>query len=172
MRNFVEDNGMNNDMRFKLALIVVVVLAFAMGSARTAYAAPPTDACTLLTRAQASAALGVPITNIMHVYGSKALCSWSHQNGLLLDKSVTAGIPAVSSEFPFEKKPAIYPGEAKTKASGIGDDAFYDARPAPQGTTLIVRKGNFAFSVRVYGIPAEQIRDKEKTLAQDILAKL
>jgi len=37
---------------------------------------------------------------------------------------------------------------------------------------LSIKKGSFAFKVRVYGFPPDQIKEKEKTLAQQVLAKL
>ncbi len=45
-----------------VATIFAAIFIFAMCSTQPAYAAPPTDACSLLTPAQVSAALGVPVS--------------------------------------------------------------------------------------------------------------
>ena len=37
---------------------------------------------------------------------------------------------------------------------------------------LVVKKGDTAFDLRVYGFPVDEIKAKEKTLAADILGKL
>jgi hypothetical protein len=42
----------------------------------------------------------------------------------------------------------------------------------PIRTALYVRKGGFVFRVQVDGLAAEEIKAKEKTLAEDVLAKL
>jgi hypothetical protein len=55
--------------------------------------------------------------------------------------------------------------------SGVGDDALYVTTPGI-GTGLIFKKGDSAFDVRVYGFGDDEIKTKEETLAQDILAKL
>jgi hypothetical protein len=59
----------------------------------------------------------------------------------------------------------------KTPVTGIGDDAVFVATSGI-GTGLYVKKGNFAFQIRVFGFPVEEIEAKEKILAENILAKL
>lgn len=70
-------------MKFKLSLMVVVFFAFTMGAARTAYAAPHKDACSLLTPVQVSAVLGVPAAG--RALGSN-VCIW-------LQTEVKPGVP-------------------------------------------------------------------------------
>ncbi len=58
-----------------------------------------------------------------------------------------------------------------TPVSGIGDDAYYLA--VGDNVGLIVKKGNAAFKVAVYGqLPLEKKQAMEKTLAQQIVANL
>lgn len=71
--------------------------------------------------------------------------------------------------FDHEKHPLQ--GIKEEQLSGLGDDAHYMTTPG-FGTGLSVKKGSFAFKVRVYGFPVEQVEQKEKMLAQEILAKL
>lgn len=55
--------------------------------------------------------------------------------------------------------------------NGIADDADY--LTAGSNVGLIVKKGNVAFKVAVYGkLPVENKRAMEKTLAQQIVSKL
>jgi len=58
-----------------------------------------------------------------------------------------------------------------TTVTGLGDDAYYLAVGPNVG--LIVKKGNVAFKVAVYGdIPLEEKQAMEKTLAQQVVSKL
>ncbi len=57
-----------------------------------------------------------------------------------------------------------------TPASGLGDDAVYVT--VGKLATLAVKKGSVYFFLRVYGLPLDQIKAKEKTFALDVLAKL
>jgi hypothetical protein len=71
--------------------------------------------------------------------------------------------------FSHEKTPLK--GIVETQAPGLGDDAHYMTTPG-LGTGLSVKKGNFAFKIRVYGFPDETLKQKERDLAQEVLAKL
>jgi hypothetical protein len=51
------------------------------------------------------------------------------------------------------------------------DDAFYITTPGI-GTALMIKKGSSVIQMRVYGFPVDQIKEKEKTLAQDAVPKL
>jgi hypothetical protein len=71
--------------------------------------------------------------------------------------------------FNHEKTPLQ--GITETQAPGLGDDAHYMTTPG-FGTGLSVKKGSFAFKIRVYGFPDDVLKQKEKALAQQVLAKL
>ena len=62
---------MNSKLRFAAAL--GVLFAFAACNTRAVYGSAPTDTCSLLTPAQVSAALGVPVVG--KSLGSK-VCMW------------------------------------------------------------------------------------------------
>ncbi len=144
------------------ALAVVVTLAMT----HVAFAATPTDACSLLTAAQVSAELGVQIGPGERVVpSSPKMCGFG---GAAAAKRVLVSI-ITAEMFAQEKHPLQ--GINEEQATGLGDDAHYMTTPG-FGTGLSVRKGGAAFKVRVYGFPIEQIKQKEKTLAQEILAKL
>lgn len=146
--------------------VAVAAFVFVVGVPRVSFAAPPTDACSLVTAAQVSAALGVPIgAGERIVPSSPKLCGFG---GAGAAKRVVTAI-ITPEMFDHEKHPLQ--GIKEEQLSGVGDDAHYMTTPG-FGTGLSVKKGSFAFKVRVYGFPLEQVEQKEKTLAQEILAKL
>lgn len=146
--------------------VAVAAFVFVVGVPRVLVAAPPTDACSLVTAAQVSAALGVPIgAGERIVPSSPKLCGFG---GAGAAKRVVTAI-ITPDMFDHEKHPLQ--GIKEEQLSGFGDDAHYMTTPG-FGTGLSVKKGSFAFKVRVYGFPVEQVEQKEKTLAQEILAKL
>ena len=149
-------------MKLKLTLMAAALIVF---SASAAYAAPPTDSCALVTPAQVSAVLGVTVGAGEHIIPSNTtLCGYG---GAGAQKRVVMAILKVTM-FAGEKTPLK--GIQEESASGIGDEAHFMTTPG-FGTGLSVRKGDFAFKVRVYGFPIEQVKAKERALALDALAK-
>lgn len=161
----------------RLAMFLVVSFIFALGSSPATYAAPPTDACSLLTPAQVSAVLGVPAAG--KGLGPKA-CIWVQtgvkpgsprgrvQLVILIMQGYTQG-------YAVAKMPNA-PTSA-THVSGLGDDAYYLRMTSGSPySELRVKKGSVAFGILVQRngtlFTPEQIKDKEKTLALDVLAKL
>jgi hypothetical protein len=158
--------------QLKFVLMIGALSVSAGGNARTTHAAPPTDACSLLTPAQVSSVLGSPVSGGGSLtQNTKTICGWPAPGGTVPPKRVMVNIAHVSV-FAGAKMGLAGDSEVITPLSGVGDEAFYDADKAGRGAALFVRKGDFAFSVRVYGFPPDQIKEKEKTLAQDALAKL
>lgn len=151
-------------MKLKLTLMAAALIAFSTGASQFSYAAPPTDACALVTPAQISAVLGVNTGAGEHIVPSNTtLCGYG---GAGAQKRVVMAILKVTM-FAGEKTPLK--GIQEESASGIGDEAHYMTTPG-FGTGLSVRKGDFVFKVRVYGFPIEQIKAKEKALALNTLA--
>ena len=162
-------------MRFRSWLIVASSLAFALGAARSAYAAPPADPCSLLSPARITAALGTAVGD-----GKSADprdCVWSQPGtglratNVLLEILGPMGNQTPVDRFNTVKAPLPIKGVTKTPASGIGDDAVY-VRTGALGTALYVKKGSFVFRLQVNGLAAEETKAKEKALAEDVLAKL
>lgn len=164
-------------MNLKVSFIVLTCLAFVTCGATLAFAAPPTDACSLLTPAQVSAVLGVSVgAGEKLVPNSTALCGWEvpGQNGMDRKRVVLSIYMQLGRMTPiqrFNNAKTPIKGITKVPASGIGDDAIFATTPG-FGTGLIFRKGDAAFDLRVYGFPLDQIEAKEKALAQNVLAKL
>ena len=151
----------------------VFLARFAFAAAgRTARAAPPKDASSLLTAAQVSAALGVSVEASKIV--DQSICEWSQQGAALGGKAVLLTIlEPIGNLTPVDRFNAAkmpMPGVVKTPVSGLGDDAVYGGNNFR--VALTVKRGNSAFEIVVSGLPVEQSKAKEKALAQDVLAKL
>jgi len=157
-------------LKLKLVLITAALSVYAGGNAGT-YAAPPSDACSLVTAAQVSAALGVTVGD-----GKGSVpheCEWSQPGagvggkGVLVEILGPMGSKTPVDRFNTAKMPV--PRIVKTPVSGLGDDAVF---VETSGAALYVKKGDFVFQVRVHGFPLEEIKAKEKTLAVEVMAKL
>lgn len=138
-------------------------------AANMASAATPTESCSLLTTAKISEVLGVRVQNGERIVASSpTICGWTGPGGPANSKRVVASILTLDI-FSHEKTPLK--GIIETQAPGLGDDAHYMTTPG-FGTGLSVKKGNFAFKIRVYGFPDGATKEKEKILAQQVLAQL
>jgi hypothetical protein len=166
---------MNSKLKFALAFGILGVLT--LGNGRAASASPPANACSLLTPAQVSAVLGVPAAG--KALGPKA-CMW-------VQTGVKPGSPRRRADVVILIMQGYTQGYAvgkmpngptsATRVSGLGDDAYYlEMTSRHKYMELRVKKGTVAFGIRVQrsGTPftPDQIKAKEKTLAQDVLAKL
>jgi hypothetical protein len=159
-------------MNSKLPVILAALIALAVGGTPAAYAAPTTDACSLLTAAQVSAALGVSVEAGKAV--DKSFCEWSQQGAASRPKAVLLTIlEPIGNLTPVDRFNAAkmpLPGVVKTPVSGLGDDAVYGGNNVR--VALTVKKGNSAFEIVVSGFPVEESKAKEKAFAQEVLAKL
>jgi len=162
-------------MRSKTITTVFGIL-FVMGTGRVV-AASATDACSLLTEARVSAVLGVSVGAGQHIAANNSLiCGWSQAGSttpsskrVVVDILAAIGSAKPVDRFNTSKTPVE--GITKTPVTGIGDDAFYITTPGI-GTALMIMKGSSVIQIRVYGFPVDEIKEKEKTLAQDALPKL
>ena len=134
-------------------------------------AAPPSDACALLTTAQASAALGGSVGSGKGL--ATGLCQWVQQ-GKPGDVLLKLDVNLITPEH-FTRLKTVTIGTV-TNVGGLGDAAFYST--FTQGrttlTTLNVQKGSAAVTIRVSGgaKPAEEYQAKEKAVAAALLPKL
>ena len=168
-----------------LIVFTTAIFVFAMAAVSLASAAPPEDSCKLLTQAQMTAALGVPMGAGSHVPPPfLKTCTWSPVGGAGQNvKFVTFSYQPADSFADTKRLAQQTEAAMKTQgdkdaapmanasASGIGDDAFYTTMGGYTG--LLVKKGNTAFKVAIYAtLPEEKIKAMEKTLALDALSKL
>lgn len=143
---------------------------FVFGSA-IALLAAPSDPCTLLTSAQASAALGATVSAGKPL--ASKVCQWQ-QEGKTGIESLKLDVTVIAPDR-FARMKSVTIGTV-TNMSGIGDDAYYSTLKAGSttNTTLNVKKGDTAVVIRVFGgqKPVEEYQAKEKAVAQAILPKL
>lgn len=162
--------------------VMFIALATTLASAA---AAPPNDACSLVTQAQVSAALGVSMESGSHVTPTfLRTCTWnpsgSSGNGV---RALTLYIQSADQYEAGKKMLEQMRTMAKvekhgnsqppviTPLSGIGDDAFY--LDMANTMSLIAKKGNVQFKLVIYGdLPAEKKKAAEKTLALEVVSKL
>lgn len=153
----------------KVTLQLAFAIIFACGLSDAAQAAPAADACSLLTAAEVSKALGISVKNGQRVIlSSPNMCGWASPGGPTNSKRVVASIITLEM-FDHEKTPLK--GIDETQAPGVGDEAHYMTTPG-FGTGLSVKRGSSAFKIRVYGFSDEAVKQKERELAQNALAKL
>jgi hypothetical protein len=158
-------------MPSKISLGAVIAAIFIAGAATApANPAPPDDACSLLTQAQVSAAVSVSVGAGAYQGTYKKTCTWNAVSPATKSaKYVTLMLEGVDAYQAGKLAPVKT--IVITRISGIGDDAYYLAVGPNVG--LIVKKGNVAFKVAVYGdIPIENKQVMEKTLAQQVVSKL
>jgi hypothetical protein len=131
-------------MTRKAVIVSSALLVLLFSSSRVACAAPPADACSLLTPAQVSAALGVAVGSGKAV--GAPTCQWSESGKGMLGKSVELDIVGPMGNltpvdrFNTIKTPLPVKGIVKTPISGLGDDAVYVTRNAIDAS-LAVKKG-------------------------------
>lgn len=115
-----------------------------------ACAASTDDACSLLTRAQVSAAVNLPVGAGAYQGTFKETCTW---NAVEATPNSPKSVTVV-----FEDLDVFQANNYIGVRNNVG---------------LIVKKGNSVFKVAVYGdAPIEKMQAIEKTLAQKIAAKL
>jgi hypothetical protein len=132
--------------------------------------APPTDACSLLTTEQVSAALGGAVGPGKTLAGG--VCQWT-QTGKPGAALLKLDVTLITPEH-FARLKSVTQGTI-TKVGGLGDEAFYST--LTQGhttlTVLYVKKGPSAVTIRVSGgtKPAEEYQAKEKAIAAVVVVK-
>jgi hypothetical protein len=159
-------------MQVRTLIAGTMCLAVFLSPISVAGATPTGAACSLLTPAQVGAVLGVSVAAGQPMAaGSSSPCMWSQLGRPAPSEKRVLVFLQEPSAHAAGKKPLEGLGITITPVKGIGDDAYLNTTPG-QGTSLSVKKGAVAFIVSVYGFPEDQIRAKERTLAQNILTKL
>lgn len=152
------------------SLIALITIA----DVHMAGAAPPADACTLLSAAQVSAVLGATVgAGKPFSAAGMSSCLWvgpaSSANVILTAADTYNSSKRIEEQVAAEKDPDA--PLSITPISGLGDEAYY----AWMGThgKLHGRKGNSGVMIEISGdVPPEKARAMEKTLAAEILSKL
>lgn len=165
------------------ALVGAVLIILAAGAAQSVVAVTE-DACSLLTSAQISDAVGVPMGAGTYVTPEfKKTCTWTPSGDAKGIRAVTLYLETAAAydagkkmmEQTVAMMKATEPADAaqvqNSTVSGIGDDAFSLTLGSTIG--LMVKKGSAAFKMEVYAeLNAEKKLEIEKALARVVLPKL
>ncbi len=153
------------NVRSTLAILAVVLVDPHVTFAQ----APKVDACALLTPTQIGAALGMPVA-ISLGQGTQA-CQWTATKPG--SNAVKVSVSFISMAG-FDAAKKSFGPITSTPVGGLGEDAYYSTMGRPDTTTLRVKKGASAFTVRVFGggLSADEAENEEKAVAQAVLAKL
>jgi hypothetical protein len=172
-------------MRFPIRFAVVVCSLTLLASAATppSNAAPPTDACKLLTKEQIKSVTGASVSDGSHpTAGYLKMCTWSGSgsdakgiSGITLNLESAASFQSAKAMLQAvvnsQANPSAKGAMSMTPAPGIGDDALFSS--VGGYTKLIVKKGDVVLQIVVYSsAPIEKKRDIEKALAAKALASI
>jgi hypothetical protein len=145
-----------------------VIFASVMLGGATSYGASSCD--SLITPAQAAAALGVPTVKGGAV--DAKLCNWfvpTKNDPQGLEKNVEIAILGSKAYGAVSLMTSTATKQVEP-VSGIGDGAVQVT--SKMGTVLDVKKGDNYFSVSVMGLPVDQAKAAVQRLAKQILPKL
>ena len=153
---------------FLLASTLLVVIA--CGSSSTAKGNSATNACTLLTQAEVSAAVGAAVNAGVYEGPGAPNCTWTAASGAAAtlnypeDPGQVGQIPAGAQHMS---------GVSLVKVDGLGDAADYTV-VGTISAELDVRKGSQAFQMDIGNDKASQaqIEAGEKTLATLVLTRI
>jgi hypothetical protein len=147
-------------MNVSRAVLILVSVLWAVAPAGAAV----TNACSLLTVDQVSAAMGATVGPPQSI--SATTCQWVVTGTMNRVTVMTTGAEA----FNFWKKPTN-PNVQSTPVSGVGDDAYFLQMAKQIG--LAVKKGDTYFKLQVYSTVSDDKKQAaEKTLAGAVASKL
>lgn len=141
------------------------------GAVPAARAAPPGDACAVLTPARIGAAVGVAVGAGAYVTPTfKRTCTWSAGDHGAKGVVYVTLLLMDASKFEAGKQMAQMMTKVLTitPASGIGDDAYFSTLRTATG--LLVKKGDLSFKIEIYGtMPVDAKEAAERKLAGEII---
>jgi hypothetical protein len=150
--------------QLRAGVSTVVLVALTMVSAK-AWAATD-DACSLVTQAEVTAALGSPVqAGTYDTPSFKRTCTFNSGKGELVTVNVM-------SETMFKASTSNSMGLRQVvPVSGVGDEAYF----VTQGNTLMLaRKGSAGIKVAIYSksLSKDQIEGKEKSIAAIAVSRM
>jgi hypothetical protein len=158
--------------RFSLAGVFAAIFIACAAVAPSAKAAPPDDACSLLTAAQIGDAIGVAVSAGTYITPTfKKTCTWKATSPVNKTTPFVTLMLQDLNGYEGGKRLGAMKTITVTPVSGLGDGAYYLALGNNAG--LIVKKGSVAFKVAVYiNWPLAKKEAMEKPLAQEVVSKL
>ena len=157
-------------MKHHEPFLCAVISIFLLGGANRVFAAT-SDACSLLTVSEVSAALEISsLPGKPAVADNPKLCMWSDaENADLANRRVTLSITSSTMAFDLMKSSPRITTEA---VAGIGDEAFFEIPKGGESPILQVRKGSSVLTLRILnGLKSKpfnlaDVKAKEAALAK------
>jgi len=149
-------------------LVIGSILLFDRAQAHAA-----DDACALVTQAQVSGALEVPVNEGTPI-GRPSSCQWTGK-GRTATLTVMQPLAGKNAIERFNAgKASTMPGITVEPVTGVGDEAYYVyfTGTTRAGLGLVVKKGTSAFEIRVYGFEIDKAKPVAKTLCQIVAGKI
>jgi len=154
---------------------ILCITSFSCVAALPLAARGETDACTLLTAAQVSAAVGTPVGEGTHVTPTFVkTCTWTPSAKSKV-VAVTLNLQT-ATWYDGSKRQATMGAAIDSKAvaikpASVGDDAYYSV--TGDQAMLFVKRGANACKVSVYArLPAAEKEAMELKLAREVAGKL
>lgn len=148
---------------------VSIVLGLSLLGGTAVAASPPCSA--LITPSQAAAAMGVSEAKLGSDLGpGMKSCVW-YPTDAKAKKKVSMSIGDTKEFDTLSQLPAMPGKRESTPVSGIGDAALQVTMGA-SSSSLHVKKGGVGFTVMVSGLPLNEAKAAEQTLATQILSEL
>ena len=146
-------------------------ISVALLASATAAIAAPRDACSILTPAQVSAAVGASV-GAGESTSTGRTCTWKATDGGAGGVTVATLFLQTGASYEGGRKLAAQvSAQAMVPVSGVGDSAYYFVTGTAVG--LLARKGDQAFKAAVYGsAPVEKKKAIEKALARQVVSRL
>jgi hypothetical protein len=160
-------------------MVGFTILIFICAGVRSGMAGDKIDVPKVITKSDAEKILGVPVKDAkgrnQNGSGGYYESEWSYHamegdKGLYFDV-LYAGrdAPAHLTQTMFSVLPAD--GSKSTPIDGLGDKAIFC--PNETGMAMLhVLKGDILITIGIHGLPADAVRDSEKSMATKILANL
>ena len=157
---------MNSERRIGLTASVLVTLAACLSHPARAQASPA--ACTLLTQAEVTAALGMSVADGKHIGVNS--CQWAVTPPTSPATMATLQM-TTSAAYKGAQNTLLPEGASRTAVSGVGDHAIY--LDMKSFAMLTAEKGRSTFVVRIYGVKDAAARmSAAKKLAQVAAGRL
>jgi hypothetical protein len=139
----------------------------------TARAHAADEACALITQAQVSAALEIPVDGGTPI-SRPSTCQWMGK-GRFTTLTIMQPLGGKNAVERFDAgKKSNMPGIITEPVSGVGDEAYYIYFNTKErsGLGLVVKKGSSAFEIRVYGFELDRAKAVAKGLCQIVAQKI
>jgi hypothetical protein len=152
---------------FVCAILFLAVAAMPAPAA----AAPPDNACAMVTQDQMSKIFGVQVSAGENPPNFTRTCTWNVPAGPAPRLKMITLFLQTSDQFETAKQVQQASNFQVETVSGVGDDAYYST--TGNITSLIVKKGNVAFKIGMYGeFPLDKKKAMSKAMALQVLSKL